>query len=166
MMVVIIMVNGVPVVVLLKQIFSFFTTYFFRRLTVKALHGHLTCTQYSRLCCGACFCSCHPCRRPRHHRSPFWGRRSYSVVSSLRCCWCSGRRPWCHCPALCSLFPLSPFWRTGAGGGRCRRRRPNTEVRTEFPTLHYVQSSEREGKIKDESRMSRRMTCGMSRNVQ
>ena len=45
-----------------------------------------------------------------------------------------------------SLFPLPPFailedWR---GGGRCRRRRPNTEVRTECPTLHYVQSSERE----------------------
>ena len=36
MMVVIIMVNGVPVVVLLKQIYSFFITYFFCRLTVKA----------------------------------------------------------------------------------------------------------------------------------
>ena len=103
---------------------------------------------YSRLCCGACFCFFHPCCCRRHHRSPFWDHRSYSVVSLLRCCWCWGRRLWTRCPALCFLYPLSPFWRTGGGGGRCRRRRPNTEVRTEFPTLHYVQSSETERQIK------------------
>ena len=48
----------------------------------------------------------------------------------------------------------SPFRHSGGmgtGGGLCRRRRPlspNTEVRTEFPTLHYVQSSETERRIK------------------